>query len=91
MSRYAENEHKEWTIGSECVKWVDLEPTRFDTEAGYDFVRIRGADERFQEFSGNMADIPKRLRFAAPATIEFRSDGSGSAEGFWFNWMCVTE
>ena len=82
LGRYGNNEEIEWDINSDCLN-IHLVSKYFDTEEGYDILRIDG---RGYSGSGSIDQIINGSAFVAT----FISDRSETRTGFNVLWSCLT-
>lgn len=81
---YVNSTKQSWTITHPGAKFIKVKFSRFETEAGYDILKIKGpAGEEVDSLSGNLPAGSWSTEVEGDtATLEFTSDDSVGAYGF---------
>ena len=88
---YGDNEDQSWTITVPGAVVMGVHFASFDTEGGYDFVRLLdGDDVEWATYDGAMGEFNSAIVDGNTIKIRFTSDGSATRDGFVLDgvWWC---
>ena len=91
---YSNGENYQVTLISGSDQVIELTPTFFETESGYDIMTLHDgpttSDPVLEVWQGVRSGYDPVRSTGTSLTVAWRSDGSVVQEGFLIDWACVT-